>query len=119
MPFYPSNCREDLLFLIFTSNGIPKSSKGSCGKTTPRRQYGDSELVEAARYATPGETGCFFPPARRGSGDRLANALFTILKQTNKQTNLYVEINYFELKEDEVYCDEAMKRTTSLKEKGF
>jgi len=34
--------------------------------------------VEAARYAAPGETGCFFPPARHGSGDRLADAPFTI-----------------------------------------
>jgi len=46
---------------------------------TPRRQYGDSELVEAARYAAPVEIGCFFPPARRGSGDRLADTPFTIL----------------------------------------
>jgi len=36
--------------------------------------------VEAARYAAPGETGCFFPPARHGSGDRLADAPFTIFK---------------------------------------
>jgi len=31
-------------------------------------------LVEAARYAVPGETGCFFPPGGKtsiGSGDRL------------------------------------------------
>ena len=52
---------------------------------TPRRQYGDSELVEAARYAAPGEMGCFFPLARCGSGDRLptADAPFTISKRVN------------------------------------
>jgi len=50
---------------------------------TLRRQYGDSELVEAAQYAAPGETGCFFPPARYGSGDRLTDAPFTILKTSN------------------------------------
>jgi len=66
--------------VLIIRNGIPKSSKGSCGRTTLRRQYGDSDLVEAARYAAAGETGCFFPPARHGSGDRLADAPFTILK---------------------------------------
>jgi len=41
--------RDGAVLTIY--NGTPKSSKGSCGRTTPRRQYGDSELVEAARYA--------------------------------------------------------------------
>jgi len=45
-------------------------------RTTPRRQYGDSEFVEATRYAAPGEAGCFFSSARRGSGYRLADAPF-------------------------------------------
>ena len=30
---------------------ITRISKESCGRTIPHRQYGDSELVEAARYA--------------------------------------------------------------------
>jgi len=79
---YPrsSGCppRDGAVLTIY--NSIPKSTKGSCGRMTPRRQYGNSELVEAARYAAPGETGCFFPPARHGSGDCLADAPFTILK---------------------------------------
>jgi len=44
--------------------------------------------VEAARYAAPGETGCFFPPARNGSGDRLADAPFTI-ERAQRTTFIY------------------------------
>jgi len=39
-------------------------------------------------------------------------------KQTNKQTCTLKSIS-LNLKEDEVCCNEAMKRTTSLKENGF
>jgi len=47
-------------------------------------------LVEAARYAAPGETGCFFPPARHGSGDRLADAPFTMYEVLKIQTKLQI-----------------------------
>ena len=62
----------------------------SCRRTTPRRQYGDSEFVEATRYAAPGEAGCFFPPARHVSGDRLADApfLFESLRRSDNSREI-------------------------------
>ena len=66
------------LSVLTIRNGISKSSKGTCGRTTPRRQHGDSELVEAAHGTQPRARRWFLPPARHVSGDRLADAPFTI-----------------------------------------
>ena len=66
------------MILIVKTPGSQMSFPAACGRTIPCRQYGDSGLVEAARYAAQGKTGCFFNLARRGVVDRLADAPFTL-----------------------------------------
>jgi len=72
-----SGCPKRDGAVLTICNGTPKSCKGSCGRTTPRPQLATQSWWRP--HAAPGETGCFFPPARCGSGDCLADAPFPIL----------------------------------------
>jgi len=61
----------------------------------PCRQNGNSGLVEAARYAAQGETGCLFTLARCGGIDRLADGPLHHFESQIKTLTILFDLRMF------------------------